>query len=125
VFRETAFAIVLFPLDITNAAAITPSFMDTLLTQGKVHPKSFLAHQSYSIVAAESFYDMWDVTAAVWLARPKLYEPASTMRLSVVTADEGMQGAVAPADDGRSIEVFLGFADLAGFYNYVAGQFAS
>ena len=67
---------------------------------------------------------MWDVTAAVWLARPDLYGPAMGMRLSVVTADEGMLGALIPTDTGRSIEVILKFVDLPGFYSYVAGQLA-
>jgi purine nucleosidase len=124
VFRETTFPITLFPLDITNSAVIAPSFMATLLDQAKVHPYSNLAYQSYAIVAAESFYDMWDVTAAVWLARPGLYTPAIGMKLSVITADEGMLGALVPTDEGRPIEVILKFDDLPGFYTYVAGQFA-
>lgn len=124
VFRSTTFPITLFPLDITNEAAITPSFMSSLLVQAKTFPYSNLAYQSYEIVAAEAFYDMWDVTATVWLARPDLYEAPTSMKLSVVTADSGMQGALVPDAEGREIEVVMGFADQAGFYSYVLGQFA-
>jgi purine nucleosidase len=124
VFRETSVPITLFPLDITNSAAVEPGFMAALLTQGKVHRYSNLAYQSYEFVAAEAFYDMWDVTATAWLARPGLYQVPTSMQISVVTADEGMQGALVPAADGRAIDVVLGFADQSGFYTYVAGQFA-
>jgi purine nucleosidase len=124
VFRETSFPITLFPLDITNGASVEASFMATLLTQGKAYRYSNLAYQSYEFVSGEAFYDMWDVTATVWLAQPRLYKAPTSMLLSVVTADEGMQGALVPASDGRAIDVVLGFTDQNGFYTYVAQQLA-
>src|SRR5690606_24980561 len=75
IFRNTSFPITLFPLDITNQAAITKSFMSRLLVQAKQHRVSDLAYQAYSLVASEVFYDMWDVTATVWITRPQFYAP--------------------------------------------------
>ncbi len=124
VLTETTFPITLFPLDITNTAAITPAFMSQLLMQAKRYRFSNLAYQSYEIVANEAFYDMWDVTATVWLARPDLYTPATLLELTVVTEDQGMLGALIPRANGRRIDVMLSFRDLPGFYTYVAQQFA-
>lgn len=125
VFKGTHFPITLFPLDITNTAAISTDFMNSLLSQGKQYPTSFLAYQSYEIVAAESFYDMWDVCATAWLARPQLYETPTTMELEVVTDDNGRQGALVQRSGGRAVDVVLSFADLDGFYSYVLQQFKS
>jgi purine nucleosidase len=123
VLRATSFPITLFPLDITTHAAIDPNFMLRLLAQARHHPLSNLAYQSYEIVASEAFYDMWDVTAAVWLARPHLYESSVVTELAVVTEDQGMLGALIPRAGGRKIDVMLAFRDLSGFYSYVAQQF--
>ena len=124
VFKNTSFPITLFPLDITNSAAITSDFMAKLHVQAKQHRVSDLAYQSYEFVAAESFYDMWDVTATVWLTRPELYEPLKTVSLAVVTDDAGMQGALVPAANGRAVEYATAFKDTAGFYAYVLAQLA-
>jgi purine nucleosidase len=124
VFTETSIPITLFPLDITNTAAIAPAFMSQLLGQAKRYRFSNLAYQSYEIVANEAFYDMWDVTATVWLARPDLYTSATSLELAVVTEDQGMLGALIPRANGRQIDVVPSFRDLAGFYTYVAQQFA-
>lgn len=124
VFRDTTFPITLFPLDITNTAAITASFMSRLLVNAKQSRVSDLAYQSYELVASESFYDLWDVTAAVWLARPDLYTAPQTQRLSVVTEDRGMLGALVRRADGRAVDVVTSFAHLDGFYDYVLGQLA-
>jgi len=124
VFRETTFPITLFPLDITNTAEIKDTFMSALLVNAKQFPTSNLAYQSYEFVASESFYDMWDVTAAVWLARPDLYAAPVTQQLAVVTEDAGMQGALVPSKDGRAIDVVLSFTNQNGFYDYVLQQLA-
>lgn len=124
IFENTTFPITLFPLDITNQAAVAPSFMSQLLVQAKQSSISNLAYQCYEIVASETFYDMWDVTATVWLARPALYAPLETTSLAVVTDDAGMQGALIPAKGGRVVEYASAFQDLDGFYSYVLGQLA-
>ena len=124
VFRSTTFPITLFPLDITNTAAITSAFMNSLLVNAKQHRLSNLAYQSYEIVASESFYDMWDVTAAVWLARPDFYAAPEARRLAVVTEDAGMLGALVPSERGRAIDVVFSFTNTGGFYDYILQQLA-
>jgi purine nucleosidase len=124
VFQSTTFPITLFPLDITNSAAIDPDFMKTLFANAKQHPLSNLAYQSYEFVATEAFYDMWDVTATVWLTRPDLYTAPKTLPLAVVTEDKGMMGALVPRANGRAVDVVFDFADIKGFYDYVADQLA-
>ncbi|MEO7735848.1 MAG: nucleoside hydrolase [Kofleriaceae bacterium] len=124
VFAETSFPITLFPLDVTNKATLAPSFMQQLLLQAKQYAISDLAYQSYQFVASETFYDMWDVAATVWLTRPALYAAPRPAKLAVVTEDQGMLGALIPRANGRSVDVVLDFNDLPGFYSYVAQQLA-
>ncbi len=124
IFRNTSFPITLFPLDITNQAAITKSFMSRLLVQAKQYRVSDLAYQAYSIVAGEVFYDMWDVTATVWLTRPQFYAPLQQLKLTVITEDMGMQGALVPQPNGRLVDCAFQFSDIEGFYDYVLAQLA-
>lgn len=124
VFRDTTLPITLFPLDITNTASVRPDFLTALFAQSKTSTRSRLAWQSYEIIAAETFYDMWDVCATVWLARPELYAAPTPMRLRVVTEDAGMQGALVPDPDGSAVDVVMAFTDADGFYRYVAAQLA-
>ena len=69
-----------FPLDITNTVPITKEFMATLKAQGEQYTFSQLAYDAYSIVSDEPFYDMWDVCATVFIARPDLYAPPEKLR---------------------------------------------
>lgn len=115
-----------FPLDITNSAAITPEFMATLKAQGAAGDSfSQFAFEAYGLVAAEPFYDMWDVVATVWLGAPQLYSAPESTPLQVVQwgFEQGwMQSA---PDSGRPAhDVYLSFADQAGFYDYVTAQLA-
>jgi inosine-uridine nucleoside N-ribohydrolase len=112
-----------FPLDITNHAAITPEFMSTLKTQGEQYTFSQLAYEGYGLVAAEPFYDMWDVCATCYLARPDLYAPAQVSPLSVVQWGFE-QGWLQKAATGNLQNLFLSFKDQAAFYSYVISQLA-
>jgi inosine-uridine nucleoside N-ribohydrolase len=112
-----------FPLDITNHAAITPDFMNTLKTQGQQSTFSQLAYEGYSLVSDEKFYDMWDVCATCYLARPDLYAPAQRSPLSVVQWGFE-QGWLQKTASGNPQNLFLSFADQAGFYSYVTSQLA-
>jgi purine nucleosidase len=124
VFQNTQFPIVLFPLDITNQAAITPAFMDSLAQQAKSASYSALAYQSYYLVATEAFYDMWDVVTTCWLTRADLFQPPSTLRLTIDTALGGPMGTLRVAPAGREVSVVFNFADDGtGFYDYVLQQF--
>ena len=113
-----------FPLDITNQVPISKSFMATLQAQAVKYSFSQLAYDAYQLVAAEPFYDMWDVCAAVFLARPDLYAPAQPLKLYVVQWGYE-QGWLRQVNDAKNMQnVYLGFRDLNGFYNYVTSQLA-
>jgi inosine-uridine nucleoside N-ribohydrolase len=61
VFKNTTCPIIQFPIDMTNRAAITTSFMETLAVQARSGSRySELAFESYMLVSYETFYDMWD-----------------------------------------------------------------
>ena len=126
VFQNTTCPIIQFPLDITNQAAITPSFMNTLSAQAQSGSRySELAYQSYQLVSAESFYDMWDVVTTCWLTNPGFFERPKTMRLAIDTALDDKQGCIAPIEGGREVQVVLKFSTdgQQAFYDYVAAQF--
>ncbi len=124
IFQNTKFPIVMFPLDITNQAAITQSFMGSLAQQAKSATYSALAYQSYELVAAESFYDMWDVVTTCWLTRPELFQAPTTLQLTVDTNLAGPMGTIRVSPTGRPVSVVFNFADDgSGFYSYVLQQF--
>jgi purine nucleosidase len=113
-----------FPLDITNSVRISKPFMARLQAQGRQYTFSRLAFEAYSLVAAEPFYDMWNVCATVFLARPDLYAAPQAMQLGVVQWGFE-QGWLRQTDGARNTQrVYLGFSDLAGFYDYVATRLA-
>ena len=120
-------AINVFPLDITNTAAITKPFMERLRVQGQQYSWSQLAYEAYDLVSDEPFYDMWDVTATCWLARPDLYTPPQQLTLDVVLwgFEQGWLRPVSvPPAGSLTHNAFLSFKNLDGFYDYVASQLA-
>ena len=112
-----------FPLDITNSAPITPSFMGTLKAQGRQYTFSQLAAEGYGLVSNEPFYDMWDVCATCWLAVPDLYTPPQRSGLDIVPWGFE-QGWLRKSTAGKPQNLFLSFQDQAGFYSYVTSQLA-
>ncbi|MET0969602.1 MAG: nucleoside hydrolase [Tardiphaga sp.] len=113
-----------FPLDITNSVPISKELMARLQEQGKTCSFSQLAYDAYSLVSAEPFYDMWNVCTTVFLARPDLYAAPQRMQLGVVQWGYE-QGWLRPTDGAANTQnVYLGFSDLNGFYDYVASQLA-
>lgn len=123
IFRNTEFPLVLFPLDVTDQAAITDSFMARLLVQGKKFPLSNLAYQSYELVSGESFYDMWDVVTTTYIAHPEFFAEPEDTRLAVVTEGD-QQGMLTRSRAGRPARAVLDLTDPDGFYDYVLEQFA-
>lgn len=113
-----------FPLDITNHTPLSKPFMARLQAQGKQFSFSQLAFDAYSIVLPELFYDMWDVCATVFLARPDLYAPPQQMQLGVVQwgFEQGWLHQTKGAKNTQ--HVYLDFKNLDGFYDYVATQLA-
>lgn len=122
VFQNTEFPIYLFPLDVTNQATIRREFMDQLAVNAEQFSYSKLAYQSYELVAAESFYDMWDVLTTCYIPHPEFFKPAETMSLAIVT-DGFMQGTLEQTECGRSVNVLLDLAQPDNFYEYVLEQF--
>jgi purine nucleosidase len=126
VFNNTTCPIIQFPLDMTNQAAITKPFMATLAEQAaKGSQYSQLAFESYELVAAESFYDMWDVVTTCWLADQSFFQPPTTMSLAIDATLNTTQGCITQVAGGRAVEVVLNFSATGqqAFYDYVAAQF--
>lgn len=128
IFNNTEFPITVFPLDLTNQAAITPQFMSELFDQSRTFRYSELAYQLYGLVADEAFYDMWDVATTCFIPHPEFYAPPQAMTLEIATSGS-KEGALLSSSAGRSVDVVLDFADpssgidgKAEFYKFVAGQ---
>ncbi len=128
IFKNTSLPIVMFPLDVTNQAAITASFMTTLLKQSREFRWSELAYQSYGLVDTEAFYDMWDVLTTCYIPHPEFFDPPETHYLEI-TLEGPNQGAITPIphltpdSPGREVQVVFNIADSAGFYSYVEEMF--
>lgn len=120
---KTTIPIVVFPLDVTNQAKLSEDFLNDLMIQGKVHPYSDIASQSYALVSDEPFYEMWDVVTTCYLAHPEFFEPPQKMRLCVGTSG-AQEGAMLPAANAPNVDVVMKIADLDAFYAYVLKQFA-
>jgi purine nucleosidase len=128
IFRNTTCPIIQFPLDLTNQAAVSKSFMSTLAAQSAAGASySTLAYQAYGIVANETFYDMWDVVTTCWLVNDaqNFFVPPTTLKLAIDVELDANQGALSQSEDGREVQVVFNFADggQQRFYDYVAGQF--
>jgi purine nucleosidase len=126
VFTNTTCPIIQFPLDMTNRAAITTKFMETLAVQASKGSRySQLAFESYQLVSAESFYDMWDVVTTCWLANQDFFQPPTTMTLTIDATLNTTQGCIKQSDYGREVQVVLNFSATGqqAFYDYVAAQF--
>jgi purine nucleosidase len=111
----------IFPLDISNTAPVNAEFLAALQKQGQTSRYSQLAYEAYSLVGAEPFYRLWDVTAACWLARPDLYSQFQPMSLTIQQWGFEQGWIRQPLHHGvkKTQNVFFSFADLPGFYQYV------
>lgn len=123
IFENTQFPITLFPLDVTDQAAITKKFMAELKVQSEEYTYSELAYQSYELVASEAFYDMWDVVTTCYIPHPEFFAPPTPMQLSIVTEDYWQGTLVQEQSGGRTVDVVLELTEPADFYNYVLKQF--
>jgi purine nucleosidase len=123
VFKNTSFPITLFPLDVTDQAAITPQFMSSLRTQSLSYSYSELAYESYDLVANEAFYDMWDVVTTCYIPHPEFFDPPTEMSLSIITEGFNQGTLIQVESGGREVEVILNLASASSFYDYVLAQF--
>lgn len=117
--------IAVFPLDITDDSKITPAFMAKLAAQAEEWSFSRFAFEAYTLVSDEPFYDMWDVTAAVWLDAPQLFAAPETTPLEVVQWGFE-QGWMRRAGGGRrpAHDVYLRLAGDEAFYDYLTQRLA-
>ena len=123
VFDNTSFPIILFPLDVTDQAAITKSFMARLKEQSRTSEYSKLAYQSYDLVASEAFYDMWDVVTTCYIPHPEFFDPPTIMNLNIVTEDYWQGTLEQTTEGGREVSVVLNLCQPDAFYDYVLNQF--
>jgi purine nucleosidase len=123
VFAISEFPIVLFPLDITNHAKVSEEFLGALLAKSKSHRFADLAYQSYRAVTG-AFYCMWDTTATAYLGRPEVFSPPRELEVAVVTSGP-LTGTLKQAAGGRRVQAIVNFANLGGFYAYIAQQFST
>jgi purine nucleosidase len=124
IFKNTSFPIIVFPLDMTNPAAITTSFLTSLANQSGKYKLSALGFESYLLVGWETFYDMWDVVTTCYLTRPDLFKAPTRMSLGIDTEFDDHQGCISKKKKGRAADVVFNFSDDgSAFYEYVLGQF--
>ncbi|HSY51234.1 MAG TPA: nucleoside hydrolase [Thermoanaerobaculia bacterium] len=126
VFKNTTCPIIQFPLDMTNQATISTSFMETLAVQARKGSRySELAFESYMLVSYETFYDMWDVVTTCWLANQGFFATPTTMNLVIDTTLNNKQGCIKQSPGGRAVQVVLNFSPTGqqAFYDYVTTQF--
>lgn len=118
--------IAVFPLDITDTAAVTKELMATLQAQSAEHSFSRFAFEAYGLVSDEPFYDMWNVTSTVWLEAPELYSAPHQTPLQVVQwgFEQGWLQPAPPMSERPSHNLYLSFADQQGFYDYVTTRLA-
>lgn len=118
IFENTSFDILLFPLDLTDAARLTDELGRKLRLQAEDHPWSAVASQGYDITwnDPDTFF-LWCTAAACYLGRPGLYGNPEALKFSVVT--KGFwQGAMEETPSGREVKTVVEFADANGFYDY-------
>jgi purine nucleosidase len=121
IFKNTSFPIIMLPLDVTDQAKLTDSFMTSLEKQSAQYRYSTLVYSLYSLVKDQPYFEMWNTLTSVYLARPDLFDTPVQMCLSITT--EGyLQGAISEDTNGRLVDVVLNLRDSDGFYGYVLAQ---
>lgn len=108
VFRNTAFEMVVAPLDVSDRAALDTSFLDALTVAGKRSQAARLAADAYRLVLDQPMYRLWDMTAVCFALRPEFFEEPESTRLSVETWGVD-QGALWRDDAGRAVSVVKDF----------------
>ncbi|MFZ4481441.1 MAG: nucleoside hydrolase [Rhodoferax sp.] len=121
IFKNTSFPLIVFPLDVTDQAKLTPEFMTSLKTQGPLFRYSNLVLGLYSLVEGQPYFEMWNSLTSVYLARPDIFDAPVSMRL-VIETEGYMQGSITQNANGRQASVILNIKDKNAFYDYVIAQ---
>lgn len=113
----------LFPLDITDKAKITTDFKARLASQAKTWLNSEFALQAYALVSDEPFYEMWNTCATIWLGQQSgIFDNPQQSQLSVDTWGNDIQGRITSSNNPPNTneqDVYVNFADINNFYDYV------
>lgn len=121
-FKNTSFPLILAPLDASDPLKVTPAFIAQLQAQSvKGAQFSTLAYQAYELVKDESFYRLWDVTAASVFKDLDLFDVESLTLSVAVEGDK--EGALVIDPSGRQVTSLMKVANEADFYQLVCQQF--
>ena len=85
IFKNTSFPLIVFPLDVTDQAKLTPEFMTALKAQGAAFRYSNLVLGLYTLVEGQPYFEMWNTLTSVYLARPDIFDAPVSMRLAIET----------------------------------------
>lgn len=118
---ETRLPLTVCPVDVTERAGLAPADLRPGLIAQRGRPLSDLAGQAYALVSHIRDYFLWDVTTASYLAWRELYTVESIRTRAIATGPS--EGRIAPADDGRSIDV-LTAVDPAALRERLLAQWA-
>lgn len=119
IFRNSSFAIYLYPLDISDATY--PNDFMALLNEKKETPYSKIIKECYKIVEHVETYRMWDVVAASGVLFPEILSHPAVEKLRVIVSGTD-EGAIIRDEAGREVHVYKEFQnnDPAIFYQKVA-----
>lgn len=110
VFRNTAFELVVVPLDVSDRALLDASFLDALTGASEHSQAARLASDAYRAVLDQPMYRLWDMTAVCFALHAEFFDQPESTRLSVETWGVD-QGALRRDTDGREVLVVKNFAD--------------
>lgn len=116
---QSEIPIVMCPLDITNEVPLTTTFMERLSRNQQLR-LSDLVGQCYALVRHQPYY-FWDVLTTSYLGRPDLFTTRDWETELVPRGPSQGQTRVQPG--GRRVTA-LHSVDVAGFYDYLIGQWA-
>lgn len=109
VFRNTAFPLVVVPLDVSDQALLSSSLLDALRTASEQSELARLASDAYRLVLDQPMYRLWDMTAVCFALHPEFFDAPESVRLSVETWGPD-QGVLKRDSSGRETLVVQRFA---------------
>jgi len=109
VFRNTAFPLVVVPLDVSDQALLSSSLLDALRAASEQSELARLASDAYRLVLDQPMYRLWDMTAVCFALHPEFFDAPESVRLSVETWGPD-QGVLKRDAGGRETLVVQRFA---------------
>lgn len=119
VFRNTAFPLVVVPLDVSDQALLSSSLLDALRAASEQSELARLASDAYRLVLDQPMYRLWDMTAVCFALHPEFFDAPESVRLSVETwgPDQGVLKRDAGGRETRVVQRFAsgGLEQMHGF----------